>query len=138
MRGGFQRQELESDNRRLKQDLGALRKSLSDDSGPLAPPKPGSKTYSVLLEQLDSSYEELEMRKEEVLLLRSHMVRQEVLKHKVGGVASSQCSIHIVDVVIVFIFVVIKPLCHYLLSLDLGLTDRLESQVESSPNLLTA
>ncbi|KAG7281019.1 hypothetical protein CRUP_016651 [Coryphaenoides rupestris] len=76
------RQELESENRRLKQDLGALRKSLSDDSGPLAPPKPGSKPYSVLLEQLDSSYEELEMRKEEVLLLRSHMVRQEVLKHK--------------------------------------------------------
>ena len=85
-RGGSQRQELESENKRLKQDLGSLRKSLTDDSGPLAPPKPGSMPYNVLLEQLDCSNEELEMRKEEVLLLRSHMVRQTAFKHKVGGV----------------------------------------------------
>uniref|UniRef100_A0A8C5BRD4 Unconventional myosin-Va-like n=1 Tax=Gadus morhua TaxID=8049 RepID=A0A8C5BRD4_GADMO len=84
-RGGSQRQELESENKRLKQDLGSLRKSLTDDSGPLAPPKPGSMPYNVLLEQLDCSNEELEMRKEEVLLLRSHMVRQTAFKHKVGG-----------------------------------------------------
>uniref|UniRef100_A0A8C5BMJ2 Unconventional myosin-Va-like n=1 Tax=Gadus morhua TaxID=8049 RepID=A0A8C5BMJ2_GADMO len=76
------RQELESENKRLKQDLGSLRKSLTDDSGPLAPPKPGSMPYNVLLEQLDCSNEELEMRKEEVLLLRSHMVRQTAFKHK--------------------------------------------------------
>lgn len=101
---GSQRQELESENRRLKQDLGALRKSLSDDSGPLAPPKPGSMSYSILLEQLDSSNEELEMRKEEVLLLRSHMVRQEALKHKVG---SSQSYIYIVVVVVVIVFIII-------------------------------
>ncbi|KAJ3597015.1 hypothetical protein NHX12_003415 [Muraenolepis orangiensis] len=81
----LKRQELESVNKRLKQDLGALRKSLSDDNGPLAPPKPGSMPYNVLLEQLDSSNEELDLRKEEVLLLRSHMVRQEALKHKAGG-----------------------------------------------------
>uniref|UniRef100_A0A8C5BN78 Unconventional myosin-Va-like n=1 Tax=Gadus morhua TaxID=8049 RepID=A0A8C5BN78_GADMO len=81
-RGGSQRQELESENKRLKQDLGSLRKSLTDDSGPLAPPKPGSMPYNVLLEQLDCSNEELEMRKEEVLLLRSHMVRQTAFKHK--------------------------------------------------------
>ncbi|CAL8261416.1 unnamed protein product [Merluccius merluccius] len=84
----LKRQELESENKRLKQDLGALRKSLSDESGPLVPPKPGSMPYHILLDQLDCSNEELEMRKEEVLLLRSHMVRQEALKHKVGGVAS--------------------------------------------------
>uniref|UniRef100_A0A8C5A5R9 Unconventional myosin-Va-like n=1 Tax=Gadus morhua TaxID=8049 RepID=A0A8C5A5R9_GADMO len=78
----LKRQELESENKRLKQDLGSLRKSLTDDSGPLAPPKPGSMPYNVLLEQLDCSNEELEMRKEEVLLLRSHMVRQTAFKHK--------------------------------------------------------
>ncbi|CAL8356812.1 unnamed protein product [Lota lota] len=78
----LKRQELESENKRLKQDLGALRKSLTNESGPLAPPKPGSMPYNVLLEQLDCSNEELEMRKEEVLLLRSHMVRQTALKHK--------------------------------------------------------
>lgn len=47
------------------------------------PPAPGSLPYNILLEQLSSSSEELDMRKEEVLLLRSHMVRQEALKHKV-------------------------------------------------------
>uniref|UniRef100_A0A667ZAJ5 Myosin VAb n=1 Tax=Myripristis murdjan TaxID=586833 RepID=A0A667ZAJ5_9TELE len=77
------RQELESENKRLKQDLSELRNSLTSESGDLAPPRPGSEPYNVLLEQLNSSNEELEMRKEEVLLLRSHMVRQEALKHKV-------------------------------------------------------
>lgn len=48
------------------------------------PPVPGSMPYNILLEQLSVSNEELEMRKEEVLLLRSHMVRQEALKHKVS------------------------------------------------------
>jgi len=79
----MQRQELESENKKLKQDLNELRKSLTNESSELAPPAPGSLPYNILLDQLDSSNEELEMRKEEVLLLRSHMVRQEALKHKV-------------------------------------------------------
>lgn len=74
---------MESENKQLRLDLNKLRKSLTGDSRDLLPPAPGSKPYSVLLEQLNSSNEELEMRKEEVLLLRSHMVRQEALKHKV-------------------------------------------------------
>lgn len=78
----LKRQELESENKKLKQDLNELRKSLTNESSKLAPPAPGSKPYNILLEQLSSSNEELEMRKEEVLLLRSHMVRQEALKHK--------------------------------------------------------
>lgn len=78
----LKRQELESENKQLRLDLNKLRKSLTGDSRDLLPPAPGSKPYSVLLEQLNSSNEELEMRKEEVLLLRSHMVRQEALKHK--------------------------------------------------------
>ncbi|KAM4619301.1 unconventional myosin-Va-like [Polymixia lowei] len=76
----LKRQELESENKRLKQDLSEIRKSLTDESG--LPPRPGSLPYNVLVEQFDSCNEELEMRKEEVLLLRSHMVRQEALKHK--------------------------------------------------------
>ncbi|XP_072242124.1 unconventional myosin-Va-like [Leuresthes tenuis] len=78
----LKRQELESENKKLKQDLNELRKSLTSDSGDLAPPVPGSLPYNILLDQLNSSSEELEMRKEEVLLLRSHMVRQEALKHR--------------------------------------------------------
>uniref|UniRef100_A0A8C7GBS8 Myosin VAb n=1 Tax=Oncorhynchus kisutch TaxID=8019 RepID=A0A8C7GBS8_ONCKI len=78
----LKRQELESENKRLKTNLAELRQSLTSTSSP----GPGSAPYNVLLEQLNSSNEELEVRKEEVLLLRSHMVRQEVLKHnKVGG-----------------------------------------------------
>lgn len=79
-----QRQELEADNKKLRQDLAELRNSLTGEGSIVAPPVPGSLTYSILLDQLDSSNEELELRKEEVLLLRSHMVRQEALKHKVG------------------------------------------------------
>lgn len=78
----LKRQELEFENKRLKQDLNTLRKSLTDESCDAAPPVPGSQPYNILLDQLTSSNEELEMRKEEVLLLRSHMVRQEALKHK--------------------------------------------------------
>lgn len=79
----MQRQELESENKQLKQNLSELRKSLTSENSDVAPPAPGSLPYNTLLEQLGSSNEELEMRKEEVLLLRSHMVRQEALKHKV-------------------------------------------------------
>uniref|UniRef100_A0A3B4YFR2 Unconventional myosin-Va-like n=1 Tax=Seriola lalandi dorsalis TaxID=1841481 RepID=A0A3B4YFR2_SERLL len=79
----MQRQELESENKKLKQDLNELRKSLTNENTELMPPAPGSLPYNILLEQLSSSNEELDMRKEEVLLLRSHMVRQEALKHKV-------------------------------------------------------
>lgn len=83
MNGLMQRQELQSENKRLKQDLNELRKSLTGDNTDMMPPAPGSLPYDILLEQLSSSNDELEMRKEEVLLLRSHMVRQEALKHKV-------------------------------------------------------
>uniref|UniRef100_A0A665W0V5 Myosin VAb n=1 Tax=Echeneis naucrates TaxID=173247 RepID=A0A665W0V5_ECHNA len=79
----FQRQELETENKKLKQDLNELRKSLTIENSESLPPAPGSLPYNILLEQLSSSNDELEMRKEEVLLLRSHMVRQEALKHKV-------------------------------------------------------
>ncbi|KAF3688717.1 Unconventional myosin-Va Dilute myosin heavy chain [Channa argus] len=78
----LKRQELETANKKLKQDLDELRKSLTNEKSELLPPTPGSLPYNTLLEQLNSSNEELEMRKEEVLLLRAHMVRQEALKHK--------------------------------------------------------
>ncbi|KAL0968790.1 hypothetical protein UPYG_G00271910 [Umbra pygmaea] len=87
----LKRQELESENKRLKSDLAELRQSLvavskSAKASPGAKlttssPGPGSAPYNVLLEQLNTANEELEIRKEEVLLLRSHLVRQEALKH---------------------------------------------------------
>lgn len=45
---------------------------------------PGSPAYKVLLDQLNASCEELEVRKEEVLILRSQLVSQkEAMHHKV-------------------------------------------------------
>ncbi|XP_061773262.1 unconventional myosin-Va-like isoform X2 [Nerophis ophidion] len=78
----LKRQELESENKKLKQDLSKLRKSLTSENSELMPPAVGSTTYGILLEQLTSSNEELEMRKEEVLLLQSHLVRQDAMKYK--------------------------------------------------------
>uniref|UniRef100_A0A8C1XM90 Myosin VAb n=1 Tax=Cyprinus carpio TaxID=7962 RepID=A0A8C1XM90_CYPCA len=76
------RQELESDNKKLKKDLQELRQSLSKGSGSKVA-SPGGRAYNVLLEQLNSTTEELEMRKEEVLILRSQLVNHEAFKHKV-------------------------------------------------------
>ncbi|KAL1247231.1 hypothetical protein QQF64_022607 [Cirrhinus molitorella] len=80
----LKRQELESDNKKLKKDLQELRQSLSKGSGSKAA-SPGGQAYNVLLEQLNSTTEELDMRKEEVLILRSQLVNHEAFKHKETG-----------------------------------------------------
>ncbi|KAI7812222.1 unconventional myosin-Va, partial [Triplophysa rosa] len=77
----LKRQELESDNKKLKKDLQDLRQSLGKGAGSKAAP-PGGQAYNVVLEQLNSTNEELEVRKEEVLILRSQLVSQEVYKYK--------------------------------------------------------
>lgn len=79
-----QRQELESENKKLKHDLAETRQSLLRDASASAG-APGSPAYKVLLEQLSASCEELEVRKEEVLILRSQLVSQkEAMQHKVA------------------------------------------------------
>ncbi|KAJ8417122.1 hypothetical protein AAFF_G00283490 [Aldrovandia affinis] len=78
----LKRQELESENKKLKHDLNAMRQSLTENAG-AAKAAPGSPAYKVLLDQLNSSNEELEVRKEEVLILRSQLVSQkEAMQHK--------------------------------------------------------
>ncbi|XP_026774652.3 unconventional myosin-Va isoform X1 [Pangasianodon hypophthalmus] len=78
------RQELESANKRLKKDLNELRVSLTAGKGSKLAP-----AYNVLLEQLSSTTEELEMRKEEVLMLRTQLVNLEGFKHKEAAVESN-------------------------------------------------
>ncbi|XDV53289.1 hypothetical protein PO909_021839 [Leuciscus waleckii] len=80
----LKRQELESDNKKLKKDLQDLRQSLSKGKGSKVA-SPGGQAYNVVLEQLNSTNEELEVRKEEVLILRSQLVNQEAFKHKETG-----------------------------------------------------
>ncbi|KAI1904367.1 hypothetical protein AGOR_G00004920 [Albula goreensis] len=78
----LKRQELESENKKLKHDLNEMRQSLMENAG-AAKAAPGSPAYKVLLDQLNSSNEELEVRKEEVLILRSQLVSQkEAMQHK--------------------------------------------------------
>ncbi|XP_037613567.1 unconventional myosin-Va isoform X6 [Sebastes umbrosus] len=78
----LKRQELESENKKLKHDLVEIRQSLLGKAGTGAG-APGSPAYKVVLEQLNASCEELEVRKEEVLILRSQLVSQkEAMHHK--------------------------------------------------------
>ncbi|KAF4017448.1 hypothetical protein G4228_008509 [Cervus hanglu yarkandensis] len=71
----LKRQELESENKKLKNELNELRKALSEKSAPEVT-APGAPAYRVLMEQLTSVSEELDVRKEEVLILRSQLVSQ--------------------------------------------------------------
>ncbi|TSK13466.1 Unconventional myosin-Va [Bagarius yarrelli] len=75
------RQELESANKRLKKDLNELRTSLSAGKGSKL-----ATAYNLLLEQLNSTTEELEIRKEEVLMLRSQLVNLDGFKFKDSAV----------------------------------------------------
>lgn len=70
----FQRQELESENKKLKNDLNELRKAVADQAtqNNAAPGSPDG--YGLLLNQLRLANEELEVRKEEVLILRTQIV----------------------------------------------------------------
>ncbi|XP_048375618.1 unconventional myosin-Va isoform X2 [Sphaerodactylus townsendi] len=71
----LKRQELESENKKLKNELNELRKALTEKSPP-GVTAPGAPAYKVLLEQMTSVSEELEVRKEEVLILRSQLMSQ--------------------------------------------------------------
>ncbi|XP_073159949.1 unconventional myosin-Va isoform X3 [Lepidochelys kempii] len=71
----LKRQELESENKKLKNELNELQKALLERSSPEVT-APGAPAYRVLLDQLTSVSEELEVRKEEVLILRSQLVSQ--------------------------------------------------------------
>ncbi|XP_062998493.1 unconventional myosin-Va [Elgaria multicarinata webbii] len=71
----LKRQELESENKKLKNELNELRKALMEKSTPNVT-APGAPAYRVLLDQMTSVSEELEVRKEEVLILRSQLMSQ--------------------------------------------------------------
>ncbi|XP_072258473.1 unconventional myosin-Va isoform X7 [Pyxicephalus adspersus] len=78
----LKRQELESENKKLKNELNELRRAITEKAS-TDPTGPGGPVYKVLLEQMTSVSEELEVRKEEVLILRSQLVSQmEAIPHK--------------------------------------------------------
>ncbi|XP_037103661.1 unconventional myosin-Va isoform X11 [Syngnathus acus] len=94
----LKRQELESENKKLKHNLADMRKSLLGSAASSAG-APGSPAYKVLLDQLNSSCEELEVRKEEVLILRSQLVSQkEAMQHKDEKETMTEVAVHVEDV----------------------------------------
>lgn len=70
----FQRQELESENKKLKNDLNELRKAVAAQATQNNSTHGSPDSYSLLLNQLRLANEELEVRKEEVLILRTQIV----------------------------------------------------------------
>ncbi|KAK3555272.1 hypothetical protein QTP86_014884 [Hemibagrus guttatus] len=70
----LKRQELESENKKLKNDLNELRKSLVDRASEDSSSNELQDSYNVLLNQLKAANEELDIRKEEVLMLKTQIV----------------------------------------------------------------
>jgi len=70
----LQRQELESENKKLKNNLNELRRSIAERASQSDSPNELQDGYNVLLSQLRSANEELDGRKEEVLILRTQLV----------------------------------------------------------------
>ncbi|XP_062984324.1 unconventional myosin-Vb isoform X2 [Elgaria multicarinata webbii] len=71
----LKRQELESENKKLKNDLNELRKAIVDRVAQNNCSNDVHDSYSLLLNQLKSANEELEVRKEEVLILRTQIIK---------------------------------------------------------------
>ncbi|XP_063151900.1 unconventional myosin-Vb isoform X1 [Candoia aspera] len=71
----LKRQELESENKKLKNDLNELRKAVADHVAQNNSSNDVHDTYNLLLNQLKSANEELEVRKEEVLILRTQIIK---------------------------------------------------------------
>ncbi|TMS08761.1 Unconventional myosin-Vb [Larimichthys crocea] len=78
----LKRQELETENKKLKDDLNTLRKSISERASQNSSSNELQDSYNLLLSQLKSANEELDARKEEVLILKSQIVSNAQLQEK--------------------------------------------------------
>ncbi|KAM9841203.1 unconventional myosin-Vb [Aulostomus maculatus] len=70
----LKRQELELENKKLKNDLNELRKGVAERASQNNSSNELQEGYNALLSQLKAANEELEARKEEVLILRTQIV----------------------------------------------------------------
>ncbi|XP_030623904.1 unconventional myosin-Vb [Chanos chanos] len=71
----LKRQELESENKKLKNDLNELRKTVADRASEGNASNELQESYNLLLGQFKAANEELEIRKEEVLMLKAQVLR---------------------------------------------------------------
>ncbi|KAM3599551.1 uncharacterized protein V6R79_007865 [Siganus canaliculatus] len=70
----LKRQELETENKKLKNDLNELRKTIAERATQNNSSNELQDSYNLLVSQLRSATEELDARKEEVLILRTQIV----------------------------------------------------------------
>uniref|UniRef100_A0A668AK15 Unconventional myosin-Vb n=1 Tax=Myripristis murdjan TaxID=586833 RepID=A0A668AK15_9TELE len=82
-------QELESENKKLKNDLNELRKMIADRASQNSSSNELQDSYNILLSQLKAANEELEARKEEVLILRAQIVSNAQQIEKTEHIVSS-------------------------------------------------
>ncbi|XP_022624059.1 unconventional myosin-Vb isoform X1 [Seriola dumerili] len=78
----LKRQELESENKKLKNDLNELRKTIAERASQNNSSNELQDSYNLLLSQLKAANEELDARKEEVLILRTQIVSTAQLQEK--------------------------------------------------------
>ncbi|XP_053267355.1 unconventional myosin-Vb isoform X1 [Pleuronectes platessa] len=78
----LKREELESENKKLKNDLNELRKSISERAAQNNSSNELQDGYNLLLSQLKAANDELDARKEEMLILRSQIVKNAQLLEK--------------------------------------------------------
>ncbi|KAM6289520.1 unconventional myosin-Vb-like [Aegotheles albertisi] len=71
----LKRQELESENKKLKNELNELRKAVAERATQNNSSNDIQDSYNLLLNQLKTANEELEVRKEEVLILRTQIMK---------------------------------------------------------------
>uniref|UniRef100_A0AAR2LGT4 Unconventional myosin-Vb n=1 Tax=Pygocentrus nattereri TaxID=42514 RepID=A0AAR2LGT4_PYGNA len=84
----LQRQELESENKKLKNDLNELRKALADRASESCSSNELQESYNLLLSQLKAANEELDVRKEEVLMLKTQIVSTKKPKEDTNHIVS--------------------------------------------------
>lgn len=84
----MQRQELETENKKLKNDLNELRKTIADHASQNNSSNEQQDGYNLLLSQLKAANEELDARKEEVLILKSQIVSTAQLLDKNDNLVS--------------------------------------------------
>ncbi|XP_070845073.1 unconventional myosin-Vb [Chaetodon trifascialis] len=93
----LKRQELETENKKLKNDLNELRKTIAERAAQNNSSNELQDSYNLLLSQLKAANEELDARKEEVLILRSQIVSTAQLLEKNNHIESNEVHEEPVD-----------------------------------------
>ncbi|XP_052393099.1 unconventional myosin-Vb isoform X1 [Carassius gibelio] len=88
----LKRQELETENKKLKNDLNELRKAVADRASENNSSNELQEGYNLLLNQLKAANEELDVRKEEVLILKTQIVNTTRQSENLNHIDSSDVS----------------------------------------------